>query len=444
MKNIRVIFVLSLLAVLMSVFGGVMAQENDLPAFKVSDVVSDEKIVLTTKNFPADTAYIVSMASSETPENFTAVAKFNSRTGGKLNVTVKIPAKFQGVKSIELKLEDDKGGVIPGNFVNIPDEAAEPAASDEVITLMNQEEQPAEEPAQEEAVKEEQPAEEPVKGEAVKEEQPAEEPVKEEAVKEEQPAEEPAQEEAVKEEQPAEEPVKEEGVKDEQPVEEPAKEEAVKDEQPAEEPAKEEAAKDELTDEKTSYYIELLNEAITDSETPESNQPLTCDFSKIPVVSITGVVRNESVTFVTADFPANSNFSVSLGYYVETWTPVREPVFERPKHEPHHRNPVPGVPAHEPITVGDETFYVLEPVDPKAPDFRKQTKPAEPKITGYVTSKFTGTEVGTFNTGDGSSQTLTFEIPASLKNVNPIAIWISDLGPCGFYSYNYFYNNSTN
>ncbi len=133
-----------------------------------------------------------------------------------------------------------------------------------------------------------------------------------------------------------------------------------------------------------------------------------------------------------------------MGYYTATWTPVREPVFERPKHEPQHRNPIPGVPAHEPITVGDETFYVLEPSDPNAPDFRKQHKPAEPRITGYVTSQFTGTEVGTFNTGDGSSQTLTFEIPASLRNVNPIAIWISDLGPCGFYSYNYFYNNSTN
>ena len=352
MKNIKLFLTLSLLAVLMSVFGSVLAQEKDLPAFKVSDVVTDQSVVLITKNFPADTAYIVSMASSETPENFTAVAKFNSKTGGSLKISFKIPERFQGVKSIELKLEDDKGGVIPGNFVNIPDEVAEPAA-DEMITLMNQQEQPAEEAVKEEAVKEEQPAEE-------------------------------------------------------------------------------------------TSDIKLVNESVAVVESSESSQPLTCDFDKIPVVSITGVVRNESVTFVTADFPANSNFSVSMGYYVETWTPVREPVFEKPKHDPHHRNPVPGVPAHEPITIGDETFYVVEPVDPNAPDFRKQPKPAEPRITGYVTSKFTGTQVGTFNTGDGSSQTLSFEIPSSLKNVNPIAIWISDMGPCGFYSYNYFYNNSTN
>ena len=378
MKNIKFFLILSVLAVLMSVFGSILAQENDLPAFKVSDVVPDETVVLITKNFPADTAYVVSMASSETPENFTAVAKFNSKTGGSLKISFKIPAKFQGVKSIELKLEDDKGGVIPGNFINIPDVVTEPAASDEMITLVNQQEQGTEEP------------------------------------------------------------VKEEAAKDEQPAEEPVKEEAAKDEQPAEEPVKEEAVKDETSG------IELVNEAVPAVETVESNQPLTCDFSKIPVVTITGVVRNESVTFVTADFPANSNFSVSMGYYVETWTPVREPVFEKPKHDPQHRNPVPGVPAHEPITVGDETFYVVEPTDPNAPDFRKQPKPAEPRITGYVTSKFTGTQVGTFNTGDGSSQTLTFEIPSSLNNVNPIAIWISDMGPCGFYSYNYFYNNSTN
>ena len=368
MKNNKLILVLSLLAVLMSVFGSVVAQENDLPAIKVSTVIPDEKVVLETKNFPAETAYLVSMASSETPENFTAVAKFNSKTGGKLSVTVKIPAIFQGLKSIELKLEDDKGGVILGNFVNIPDEVTEQTASDETITLVNQEEQPAEEPEKEEPVQEEQPAEEPEKEEPVQEEQLNEQP----------------------------------------------------------------------------GDIELVNEAVSAVEASESSDSLTCDFSQIPTVTITDVVRNESVTFVTSDFPANSNFSVSMGYYVETWTPVREPVFEKPRHEANPRNPLPGVPAHEPITIGDETFYVLEPTDPNAPDFRKSHKPTEPRITGYVTSKFTGTQVGTFNTGDGSSQSLTFEIPSSLSNVSPIAIWISDLGPCGFYSYNYFYNNSTN
>ena len=236
MKNIKFFLILSVLAVLMSVFGSILAQENDLPAFKVSDVVPDETVVLITKNFPADTAYVVSMASSETPENFTAVAKFNSKTGGSLKISFKIPAKFQGVKSIELKLEDDKGGVIPGNFINIPDVVTEPAASDEMITLVNQQEQGTEEPVKEEAAKDEQPAEEPVKEEAAKDEQPVEEPVKEEAAKDEHPVEEPVKEEAAKDEQPAEELVKEEAAKDEQPAEEPVKEETTKDEQPAEEP----------------------------------------------------------------------------------------------------------------------------------------------------------------------------------------------------------------
>ena len=61
-----------------------------------------------------------------------------------------------------------------------------------------------------------------------------------------------------------------------------------------------------------------------------------------------------------------------------------------------------------------------------------------------MTTSFSGIEVGTFNTGDGAPQTLTFEIPESLAGVSPIALWINDLGPCGFYSYNYFYNVSTN
>ena len=88
---------------------------------------------------------------------------------------------------------------------------------------------------------------------------------------------------------------------------------------------------------------------------------------------------------------------------------------------------------------------MIGPIDSKpAPSFKPiPDGPKEPAPRGYVTSSFTGTAVGTFETGDGASQTLTFSIPESMKNVNPIALWISDNGPCGFYSYNYFYNNST-
>ena len=163
MNKTKVLVLLSLFAVLMTVFGNVMAQDSTLPAFKVSSSVTDEKVVLTTKNFPADTNYTVSMGNPDDPENYTPVAKFNSKTGGNLNVTVKIPAKFQGLYTISLMLQDADGGKILGSFVNDPALAPveEPEAentAEEPISLINQES--AEEPVSEEPAAEE-GAEEP-------------------------------------------------------------------------------------------------------------------------------------------------------------------------------------------------------------------------------------------------------------------------------------------
>ena len=469
MKKYKTILIISLFVILMSVFGNVMAQDAARPAIKVSSVETDTKVILITKDFPANTSYIVYMASSEAPEDFTAVAKFNSNSGGKLSITVKIPAKFYGNKTIELKLEDEHGGVIAGSFVNVPEEPAEEPVSEEPAAEGPAEDTSKIELVNEEPVKEEPVSEEPAAEEPVAEEPAAEETVKEEPVSEEPAVEEPAAEETVKEEPAAEEPAAEEPAAEEPAAEEPAAEETVKEEPAAEEPAedtskielvneetvKEEPAKEETASEDTSK-IELANEETVKEETvevkpveetiPENNAPLVCDFSRIPSITITGVARNESVTFVTSNFPADSTFSVSMGYYVSTWVPVREPVYGKPHHG--HHQPVEALYPHEEVMIGDEVFYVLEPVQPDAPDFRKPVdgkhKPGSHRITGYVTSAFSGTQVGTFETGNGAPQTLTFEIPSSLMNVNPIAIWISDMGPCGFYSYNYFYNNSTN
>lgn len=366
---------LSLFVILMTVFSNVCAQDTSLPAFKVSTVVTDEKIVLATKNFPADTAYTVSMASPDEPEVFTAVAKFNSKTGGSLNVTVKIPEKFQGLNTIELMLRDDKGGKILGNFVNDPNAAApeEPAIAEAIP-----EEAPAEEPAAEEPFGESEPTDlitltnqEPSEAEAPAEEEKALEPIS--LLNEVMPAEEPAAEEAA-----AQEPV----------IQEPA----------AQEPAA---------------------ETVQPTEIPV----LVCNFAIIPTVKINAVQKNESVTFTTTNFPANSTFSVSMGEYVQTWVPDMRPVAPMP--------PMPR-PHHTTSDKGDKSkhdhFYPMPAPAPR----------------GHYTSTFKGTEVGTFETGSGESQTLTFEIPAEVKNYGTIAIWIQDLGPCGFYSYNYFFNNTVN
>ena len=350
MNRTKLFLMLSLFAILMTVFGSAMAQEPGTPAFKVSEVVLDDHVVLVTKDFPAGVAYIVGMGTPDDPSTYIAVAKFNSQDGGALGITVHIPEKFQGEPAINLLLKDENGGKIFGNFANVAEEAPV-----------------AEEPAAEAPAVEEPETDEPV----------AEEPVEEPAA--------------------------------EEPVEEPAAEEPVAEEAPA----------------------------------------VTCNYAVIPTVSIDAVTRNTSVTFTTANFPANSTFSVSMGVYVASWTPGPGPHHHEPRHhEPEHREPA--RPEPHPITYSDDypQFYVMGSYEPHVPNFPNKDShhgPApRPDGQPVVSSSFSGTQVGTFETGDGAPQTLTFTIPSSLNGVNPIALWISDLGPCGFYSYNYFYNNSTN
>ena len=368
MKKSKLLLMLSMFVILMTVFGNVFAQDSDQPAFKVSSIVTDTEMVLSTKNFPADTDFIISMAAEDVPDAYTKVSKFNSRTGGNLNVKVKIGDKFKGLNTIYLMLEDSNGMIYRGMAVDIPEE--EPVAEEPVV----------EEPADETQIS---------------------------LVNQDEKAEGPAAEESV----------------DQQSVEEPAEE------------AQTEASVAETA---------AADSAVTTTvDEPVAEIPvLVCDFSIIPTVSIDSVVRNDSVTFTTANFPANSTFTVSMGYYVSTWVPERYPL------PPHHHDPAP-IPHHDPVPVppADPLFYVISQYDPKpVPHFEdKENWPHRPSPAprGYVTSSFSGTAVGTFETGDGTPQTLTFNIPESLKNVNPIALWISDNGPCGFYSYNYFYNNST-
>ena len=164
-----------------------------------------------------------------------------------------------------------------------------------------------------------------------------------------------------------------------------------------------------------------------------------CNYALVPTVTIDAVAQNASVTFTTHNFPANSTFSVSMGVYVSSWVPDPKPA---PKPYP-YPIPQPYIPdGFYPISGGTSETA------PSAPSFnpgKEDGKPAPaPAPAGHFVSSFNGTEVGTFSTADGSSQTLTFQIPAQLAGANPIALWISDLGPCGFYSYNYFWNATTN
>ncbi|HJS28134.1 MAG TPA: hypothetical protein VJ768_00825, partial [Anaerolineales bacterium] len=60
----------------------------------------------------------------------------------------------------------------------------------------------------------------------------------------------------------------------------------------------------------------------------------------------------------------------------------------------------------------------------------------------FGTQAINGIEVGTLNSGNGGSVEATFNIPAELKGLSTIAIRLDS--PQGYFSYNWFYNNTTN
>ena len=109
---------LSLFAILMTVFGSALAQEPGTPAFKVSEVVLDDHIILVTKDFPVGIDYVVGMGTPDDPSTYIAVAKFNSQDGGALGITVHIPEKFQGEPAINLLLKNSST-VILVRIVNL-------------------------------------------------------------------------------------------------------------------------------------------------------------------------------------------------------------------------------------------------------------------------------------------------------------------------------------
>lgn len=376
MKNLKTILVLCLCVILLSAFSTALAQDETAPAFKVSEVVSDTTVTVIAKNFPADTSYLVSLGDPQNADSVSAVAKFNSKNGGALSVTVKIPEKFHGKEFLNIILTDPNGGKIEGSFANLPAATEEPT---------------------EEAVPTEEPTEEPA---------PTEEPTEEPA-----PTEEPT-EEAVATEEPTEEPV---------PTEEPT-EEPVPTEEPTEEPV---AAEDIL-----------------------QSTAVVCNYSVIPYVYIDSVVKDASVTFTTYNFPADSSFSVQMGVFNGTYPGNPQPPHHNP--EPPIDEPMPEPPEPQPqpapIPFGNEgevaLTQLIRDLDAPAPSFNRPEGPGpKPQPVVSAVPSFSGQEVGTYETGDGSSRTLTFEIPESLKGVGTIALWIADQGSCGFYAYNYFYNN---
>lgn len=58
----------------------------------------------------------------------------------------------------------------------------------------------------------------------------------------------------------------------------------------------------------------------------------------------------------------------------------------------------------------------------------------------YGTKGINGTQVATFSTGSGGTQTIKVKIPKNLKGVSPVAVRIQSTSGSGYFAYNWFYN----
>jgi hypothetical protein len=58
----------------------------------------------------------------------------------------------------------------------------------------------------------------------------------------------------------------------------------------------------------------------------------------------------------------------------------------------------------------------------------------------FGTKGIKGTQVATFSTGSGGTQTIKVKIPKNLKGVSPIAVRIQSTSGSGYFAYNWFYN----
>ena len=77
-----------------------------IPTFKISSVKADESVTIATSNFPANQTFTVMMGAMGTQGvNGEAVGKIESGSGGVLNATFAIPAKFKGAYQIAIRAQ---------------------------------------------------------------------------------------------------------------------------------------------------------------------------------------------------------------------------------------------------------------------------------------------------------------------------------------------------
>jgi len=404
-KNIQVLFLIILVFLLSISMTAVNAEgEQVFPSYTITDVIPGASVTLITRDFPANSDFVVSMKDMNSTGDFVDVVKFNTQAGGSFSVKIEIPEDLKSTREIAMLVSNTDGIQIPSSFHNhTPDQESNPVISGGIYTGT--------------------PSftiTEVIPGESVTISAinfPANvvfnvtmgsynpcgfgqlvESFNSEA-----------------------------GGSFERTIAIPVNLKSV-------------TPISIRLDSVEGFYAfnwfgNVAPAAVEGAEgSPAVVEPAAqCNFSVFPSFTIQSVVKGESVTIDTLNFPANSSFTVKMGYYVKG----SHPFFGY-----HDCGPDCGF---GPTSFNFQSYNGYFTGSGPMGGFNPfHSDHMNPPFNGHRSNlAFVGIEVGTYDTGDGAPQTLTYQIPTDLKAYDPIIVWIEDKGACGFYAFNYFWNRTT-
>jgi len=207
-------------------------------------------------------------------------------------------------------------------------------------------------------------------------------------------------------------------------------------------------------------------------------------YSGIPTFSIVSVKTDVTVSIKTNNFPASDTFKVLMGkigtkgiggYYVDTISSGSGGSFSATFDIPDELKGLKQISIRLQSTTGSgyytynwfynkagksggssgskskgysgyPTFYISSVARNKSVTIKTSNLPPHNEFKVLMnkmgTKGINGTQVDTFSTGSGGSQTLKFNISDSMKNQKRIAIRIQSISGIGYFAYNWFYNSS--
>lgn len=105
------------------IFGvGSVSASFKTPVFFIKEVIKDVSVTVETKDFPANTNFVVRMGEYNTKGvNGIELAQFNSGAGGSFAATFVIPEALKGRAQISIRMEGTGGWYSYNYFFNDPD-----------------------------------------------------------------------------------------------------------------------------------------------------------------------------------------------------------------------------------------------------------------------------------------------------------------------------------